>query len=119
MRKFYSDNEKIKFLTVKRKAPGAFSEAMIPALSRMVQENPTIELIGVDLADDPFQEKLNIKIRTRDDSDDLCGGTKLSFTLTSELSIADNLAELQSFIADFGKTAGEAPVAELAVGQRR
>lgn len=107
------------FVTLKRKAPGRFSEEMMPLLSEMLNtNNPKLELVHVELGDDPFEEKIEIEVQVPEEATkSVSGGPTLFFTLTSELSPAENLKEFREFVAEHSKVAANPPATEIAVGQ--
>lgn len=105
----------IDLIEVRRQAPGRFSEEMISSFSEMIKtEANKLELLNIELADDPFQEKLDIEVRViQDEPKTISGGPHLFFTFTSEISPAENLKEFREFVNDHAKTASEEPSAPV------
>lgn len=107
------NREKIDLLTLKRKAPGKFTEDMISALPEALEfDNMSVEVVKLELGDDPFREKLEIDVRVtpRDQKD--TSGPKLFFTFTSESSTEDNVKEFREFVEQHHETASRSPQME-------
>jgi hypothetical protein len=100
------------FVALKRRAPGKFSEKMVAALSEAVRTSqPKLELLSVDLGDDPFQEEISIVVRVCNEKSH-SGGPKLTFAFTAESSVEDNILEFKEFIAERAEGASKSPKSE-------
>ncbi len=118
------DKNKVDFLTLRRLAPGPFSESMLELLSNGVDfESFRIEFKNIELGDDPFTEKLNVSFFVRLPNEKRhrfkgqAPGPRLFFTFTAAKSPERNLSEFRDFVKDFAVTAGTAPFVTLSAGQ--
>lgn len=107
------DREKIDFVALKRKAPGKFSEQIISALPAALKfDGISVEVVKLELGDDPFNEKLEIDVRVNPPEEEAQYGPELFFTFTSELSPAENFQEFRDFVEQHHQKALSSPQVE-------
>jgi hypothetical protein len=115
------DMKNVDFATLKRLAPGRFSEDMLAALKTAVNVSGLhLEVGEIELGDDPVAEKLNAVFFVSTEEDRLRNppsrGAKLFFTFTSEASVKENLEEFEEFVREHAATAATPPSIARSLG---
>ena len=118
------EKKRLNYANLKRLAPGPFTEKVLDALEKGIDfERFKIQLLAVELGDDPFTEKINVTfyVVTPEGQNRRKGqppGPKLFFTFSNEDTLNGNLQELREFVLDHAQTAESAPtVVRQAGGQ--
>ena len=115
------DHENADFASLKRLAPGRFTEDMLDALKAGVNVSGVhLEIARIELGEDPIAEKLNAVFLVSTEEDRRrkppTRGAKLFFTFTSEASVKENLAEFQEFVRERAATAATPPIVVRSLG---